>query len=329
MTLLAPTVEVAPAKPAVAAGPATTAAFDSTPGWLLDSQFGACPCTPTGRRRRSYLDRTLLSGAGLLRQVMFADDLAAGRGVLQRLDPRAKILGTVGLLIAAAVLHNIISLALVYVATLVLAAFSGVPLGFFVKRVWLFVPIFTGVVVLPATLSIVTKGDVVLTLWHWHGQPEGFTAQGLSSAGLVISRVAVSTSLVVLLTITTRWTRLLAALRVLGVPRMFVLVIGMAYRYVFHLLGTVEDMYTARKARTIGRPKHDSGSRAFVAASVGVLIGKSHQLSEEVHQAMVARGFRGDAATLDRPRWSTAELAYLLAMLAVAVAVVGVDRLVG
>ena len=65
-------------------------------------------------------------------------------------------------------------------------------------------------------------------------------------------RPATSISLVVLLTLTTPWTKLLAALRSLFVPRMFILVLGMAYRYLFHLLGSVTDMYTARKARMVG-----------------------------------------------------------------------------
>jgi len=47
---------------------------------------------------------------------------------------------------------------------------------------------------------------------------------------------------------------------------MFVLVVGMAYRYLFVLLGSVIDMYQARKSRTVGAEKHDEGGRRFVAA---------------------------------------------------------------
>jgi cobalt ECF transporter T component CbiQ len=301
-----------------------------TPQWLLQPELAMCPCGCVGRRRRgSYLEKTLKGAGGLLQQAMFSEDVALQDGLLQRIDPRAKAVGTVILLVAVALVRNVPVLLACYAATLALAAASALPVGFFVKRVWLFVPIFTGIVVLPATLSIVTRGEVVLTLWHWHGHPEGFTAQGLTSAALVVSRVAVSISLVVLLTLTTPWNRLLAALRALGVPKMFVLIIGMAYRYVFLLLTVVSDMFQSRASRAIGAAKHDRSARAFIGASAGALIGKAHHLSEEVHQAMTARGYRGDAKTLERLRLRPADAAYVVAVLAVAALTIGGDRLLG
>ncbi len=36
----------------------------------------------------------------------------------------------------------------------------------------------------------------------------------------------------------------------------------------------------------------------FVTASAGALFGKAHALSEEVHMAMVSRGYTGDAESL-------------------------------
>jgi len=310
---------------------ATLPARDTgTPDWLLAPELALCPCGCIGRRRKgSYLHKTLAGGADLLHQVMFSDDSAARSGLLQRLDPRAKVVGLFGLLVASAFLHSIVTLLALYAGTLVLAGLSALPLPFFLKRVWLFVPIFTGIVLLPATLSVVTGGHVVLTLWHWHGRPEGFTSQGLANATLVVSRVATSISLVVLLTLTTPWTRLLASLRSLGVPRMFVLVIGMAYRYLFLLLGSVTDMYLARRARTVGAAKHDRQARRFVAASAGALIGKSMVLSEEVHQAMTSRGYRGNPRVLDAPRPGWRDVAFVLTVAVTAVALLLGDRGLG
>jgi cobalt/nickel transport system permease protein len=253
----------------------------AVPAWLTRQDVAMCPCGCVGKRKKgSYLAKTIQGGSGLLQQVLFGEDVAASRGLLQRIDPRVKILSLVALLIAAGSAHSMVTLLVMYALTLGLAAASALPIGFFVKRVWLFVPIFTGIVVIPATLSIVTPGDVVLTLWHWNGTPQGFTAQGLTAAARVVCRVAVSISLVVLLTLTTPWVRLLAALRGLGVPKIFILIVGMAYRYIFLLLGSVIDMYQARQARTPGTPKHDRSAREFLGASVAALLGKSAQLSE-------------------------------------------------
>jgi cobalt/nickel transport system permease protein len=301
------------------------AAAASAPDWLLSSNVAMCPCMRIGKRRRqSFVEKTITGGSDLLRQAMFSDETAHRGGLLQRIDARAKIAGLVGLLIVAALLHNIAALAVMYAGTIAIAAASRLPIGFFIKRVWLFIPIFTLIVVAPATLSIVSHGDVVLELWTWHGTPQGVTSQGLESAGLVVSRVAVSISLVLLVTLTTPWTRLLAALRSLGVPRIFILVIGMAYRYIFLLLGSVTDMYESRKSRTIGAPKHDVGARKLVTASAGALFGKASHLAEEVHQAMVSRGYRGDAQTLESTRLQPADFVFVFAA-----AVAGVLVLMG
>ncbi|GAA1812197.1 cobalt ECF transporter T component CbiQ [Planosporangium flavigriseum] len=300
------------------------------PDWLLRGEAGLGPCGCGGTRRKgSFLEKTLSGGAGLLRQVMFSEDVAGRPGLLQRLDPRLKAVSLVVLLVAVGLVHHVSVLVGAYACTLVLAAASKLSIGFFVKRVWLFVPVFTGIVVLPATLSIVTPGEVVLPLWHWHGAPQGFTAQGLTTAALVVSRVATSVSLVVLLTLTTPWTRLLAALRALGVPRIFILIIGMAYRYVFLLLGTVTEMYEARKARTVSGGRHDRAARRFVTASAGALFGRAGHLSEEVHMAMVARGYRGNARTLHTFRLAPADALAAAVVLAAAVAIYGGDLLLG
>jgi cobalt/nickel transport system permease protein len=296
----------------------------STPQWLLQSEVGLCPCGCIGvRRKGSFVAKTLAGASGVMRQAIFSDDIAARNGLLQRLDPRVKLLTMIGALVVVAFVHSLPLLALAYVTTVVLAAVSGLPLGFFIKRVWLFIPIFTGIVVLPATLSVVTPGDVILPLWHWHGHTHGITEQGLHGAGIIVTRVATSISLVVLLTLTTPWVRLLAALRALGVPKIFVLVIGMAYRYLFLLLDTVDDMYTARKARTLGQ---DRQGRRFVAAGAGTLFGKSHQLSEEVHQAMVARGYTGNARSLSAFRLRVADAVWSAGIAAAAVLLLIVDR---
>jgi cobalt/nickel transport system permease protein len=314
---------------AVAAGTTATSA-PHTPDWLMSSEAGLCPCGSIGKRsKRDFLEKTISGASNLMRQSMFSEDVSARDGLLQRIDPRVKLGSMLVLLLTAALVRSPVTLVVLYASTLALAAVSRLSLRFFVARVWLFIPVFTAIVVIPATFSFVTHGTIVVPLGSWFGSRIGLTEQGLTAAGLIVMRVATSISLVVLVTITTSWPRLLAALRALFVPPMFILVIGMAYRYLFHLLGSVSDMFTARKARTVGRTRDTRRDRAFVAASAGALFGKAHALSEEVHMAMVSRGYRGNAVTLARTRVRAYELALFVATLLLATTTIGVDRALG
>lgn len=302
----------------------------STPSWLLQGELGLCPCGCIGRRRKgSFVAKTLDGAAGVMRQALFSQDMAALPGLLQRVDARVKLVTITGLLVVVGLVRSLTVLVALYAATLVLAAASRLRVGFFVRRVWLFIPVFTGIIVLPATLSVVTPGHVVLTMWHWHGRAEGLTAQGLHSAGLLVARVATSVSLVVLLTLTTRWVRLLSGLRAIGVPRIFVLITGMAYRYLYLLLDAVVEMYTARRARTLGRDRDTHAGRRFVLASAGALFGRTQHLSEEVHQAMTARGYRGEPRNLETFRLRAVDAAWTVAALATGTAVLLIDRRLG
>jgi cobalt ECF transporter T component CbiQ len=302
----------------------------ATPDWLLLAAPRQAGCRSSGKRRkRSYVDKTLAALASLVQDTLLSEEIAARPGLLQALDPRCKLLGMLLLLVATSLVHNVITLVVMYAATLVLAWACSVHILFFLKRVWLFIPLFTLVIVFPATLSVVMPGHVVLTLWRSGGKPEGFTSQGISSALLVTGRVTVSVSLVLLVTLTTSWARLLASLRAIGVPRMFVLVIGMCYRYIFLLAGSVSEMYEARRSRTIRADRGDRRARRFVASTAGALLAKATYLSEEVHEAMVSRGYRGDPKLLQAFRLCRRDIVCLSSAVAFAGLAVGVDAFVG
>ena len=302
----------------------------ATPAWLLQPQFGLCPCGCVGRRRKgSFVAKTLNGGALLMRQTMFSSDVASAPGLLQRIEPRVKLLTILGLLLTTGLVRNFPVLAALYAVTLVLAVASALPLGFFVRRVWLFIPIFTGIIVVPAMFNVVTDGTVVVPLGTWFGHPVGLTRQGLVAAGLIVLRVAVSISLVVLLTLTTPWNRLLASLRAVFVPRIFIAVLAMAYRYIFVLLSAVIDMYTARQARSVTDHRDHRRGRGFVTASAGALFGRSHALAEDVHLAMISRGFTGDVPAGRTLRPTALDAGWAVGCVALAVATLVVDRIVG
>ena len=283
----------------------------------------------------AFLDKTLLSIARLAEQALFSDRYAGRRGLLQSLDIRFQLLTFLFILVVISFLHLPRSLWLVYGASLVLAASSRVPLWFFLKRVWLFVPLFSAAIVLPALLNIVTPGEnlwVLLELprsytWGPYTIPAeiAVTRQGLRGGLVFISRVAASVSFVVLMALTRRWSDIFSGLRALFVPRVFVMTLSMTERYLFVFLRLIQDMYRARKSRTI---KYFSAAseRSWTASRIGVAFKKSVEMSEGVYKAMLSRGFQGEFRTINRIRSRTVDYLWLAAVLAAAGALVLSER---
>ncbi len=315
-------------------------ADDATlPGWLTsDRQGGRRTWADGAVRKQSAISRTLLGLSGLVRDSVFSERIAGRAGLLQGIDPRIKLVGMVLLLLAASLLRTWYLLLPLYAVALVMAAASRISLWFFIKRVWLFVPLFAAVIVLPSIFNIVRPGDPLwvihdfgreVTLGPWSpGSYLAITYQGVKGAALLILRVVTSVSLGVLLALTTRWVDLLKALRVFFVPRIFVLILSMTYRYIFLLLSMAGDIFTARTSRMVG-PSDARGDRRFMASSMGMLLGKSHALSDEVYSAMVSRGFNGEPVTSHSFRTQAADWLWLASLVMVPALLLGGDRLIG
>jgi cobalt/nickel transport system permease protein len=279
------------------------------------------------RRARGFVEKTLADITGALEQTLFAEEIARRDGLLQSLDPRAKLVGALALLIAVSASHNLLVIAMLYALTLPIAAASRVPMGFYLKRVWLFMPFFTGVVALPALFDVFTPGAPLVTLIDLES-PRVYltiTQPGVVTAAFLLLRVGASVSIGVLLILTTRWATLLKALRVLRVPQAFVLILGMTYRYIYVLLHAANNMFLARQSRVVGRVSA-ADDRRWLTASMGTLFAKSYELSDQVYLAMQSRGFRGEAQVMDALVWRGSDWAWLTALLVVAVLAIWVGR---
>jgi cobalt ECF transporter T component CbiQ len=272
------------------------------------------PIAPARKRRSNFIERTVQSLADVFEQTLFAEELAERGGLLQRLDPRVKVIGLLLLVVAAATARSLAVMGALFVLAVALAHFSHVPIRRLATRVWLGVLGFTGLIALPAIF--VTPGLVWLRLplLDWP-----ITMQGVKAALYLLVRVETATTLSALLILTTPWMHVLKALRVLRVPVVFVVILGMTYRYIFVLLQTAADMFEARRSRLVGKLR-GAEQRQLASASVGVLLGKSLQLSSEVYLAMLARGYRGEVYLLDDFQMQRRDWAALALFVAVAAA---------
>lgn len=270
-----------------------------------------------------FVARTVAGVTATLERAVFSDELARLPGFLQMVDSRAKVLATLVLLLAVGLVHRLEVLMVFCGATLLLAGFSRLPLAGFMKRVWLGVPLFAGVVVLPSLFLL--PGEPIVSVLDLPPLRLAVTDNGLASALLLVARVGASVSLALLLVSTTRWTELLRALRVFRVPESFVVVLGMTYRYLFLLLHAANNLFLARASRTVGMTS-GAEQRRWAAGAAGALVSRSVKLSGDVLLAMRARGFDGEIRVAGSPRMRDQDWLLLALSAALAAGLLLLDR---
>jgi len=248
--------------------------------------------SPPKMKGESFLANNISHITQALESVLFSEDLGRAPGLLQGLDARMKVVTFLLFIVIVSLTRSLPILGCIFFMVLVISLLSKVPLGFFLKRVLLFIPIFTAVIAIPALF--ITPGDALATV----GSKVIITEQGARTAGFLVLRVLDSLSLGVVLIMTTPWDSLLRALRWLRLPSLFVAILGMTYRYIFLLLHTANSMFLARKSRTVGSFS-GAENRRWLARALTTTLAKSHHLSEEVYLAMLSRGYRGEVVTLD------------------------------
>jgi cobalt/nickel transport system permease protein len=256
-------------------------------------------------RQTSFVERTIATLRAASEYSEAADEMSRAGGVLQRVDPRVKIVGLLGMVVVVAASHRLPVIGGVFAVALSLALASRVEVGRLARLVWIPVAFFTGAVALPAVF--LTPGRALFVVGGIQ-----ITAQGLRSAAFLVSRAETAATLSALLVLTTPWPWVLKALRILKCPMVLVAILGMTYRYIFVILQTAFDMFESRKSRTVGilEPRE---RRRLAASAVGVLMSKSFQLSGDVHLAMRSRGFRGEVYVLQEFRARAADWCWLAA----------------
>ncbi len=248
------------------------------------------------QRRATFVERTTRTLFTAFDEALFAENIARSKGLLQALDPRVKLIGVGALLLSTVAVHRVPVVLLLFGVSLILALTSHVLFSGLSRRVWLPVLAFTGLIALPAIFLV--PGNLAFRIASL-----GWTAsyQGLTSAALLVMRAETAATFSYLLLVCTRWNQLLRALRTFHTPVVAVVLLQSTYRFIFLLLRTAEEMFESRQTRAVGSlPAADE--RRLAIATAGVLLDKSLALSNEVHSAMQARGYRGETKLMQDVR---------------------------
>ncbi len=304
----------------------------SIPDWMRPGETTISATCVGNAGGHGWVRRALGVFARLLTELARDDDTARA-GLLQAIDARAKVLGLVGLVVVCTLVHSVVALVVCCAACAAMAAASGIAFRR-LAGAWLAVPLFSAAIMLPAALNIVTEGQRLLVIWHIPGARLGpwrlpetlaVTDAGLRLAALMVLRVGSCVSLAMILAASTPPARLFRGLSGLGVPKVFVMLLGLMERYLGVLLRAAEEIHLAKISRSIA-----SGSlrqeHAWVAAGMGSLYRRANSLGQAVHMAMISRGYNGEVHLMEEQKWRGRDWAFIAAAAAFGAALLALGR---
>jgi cobalt/nickel transport system permease protein len=229
--------------------------------------------------------RDLMEGAESL---VYIEDLSGRRGLLQSINPIAKLVAIVALIVASLFIFNLTYLAMLCIIPIVLAFSSRIPLTHFFSRTAL-IPVFAAVISLPILFLIFGSPIVSANI--------GLTTLTITSEGIVrflvfTVRVWFCVASLTLLILSTGFDKMLGLLSTIRVPNVIVQLFGLTYRYFFVSIHEVQSVLIAKEARTYVHKKTlNMQALKDLGSIIATLFIRTYERSERVYLAMKARGF--------------------------------------
>ena len=280
---------------------------NSLPAFLYTPEVLA-PIRKTGKQRQlPFVDHTLKTIASFIKSGYVQSETARGRGLLQRLDARIKLVFVLSYILLINSSSNIITQFSVAFFLVFLYVFSGINVIEVFKKITLLGIMFGLVIIAPAALNLVTPGKNILVLLHFDTTHQfwiyhvpatiGITREGCMVVLRFFLKVSNAIALSLLLVYTTPFHEIIRSLKLVRVPDMFLMIITLSYKFIFILAQTTEETYLALKSRWW---KHaaDQNSGNLITGRISHIFRKSWMKYEEIYKAMIARGFTGKVTVL-------------------------------
>lgn len=295
------------------------------PAYLFQSPDAKPGATGIKKTNLSFLDKTLVSSAHALKAIYLQAENAGKTSVVHDIHPYVKLFSLIYLAVIISMAGRLNAQLLAASLILVFYVMARVRIYHVYRKIFLLAFLFGFLVVFPAALNVITPGKIILNLitldsprqfWIYNiPQHIGFTKEGFQVVSLIFLRVLNSISVAFLVIYTTSFPSLIKSFRIIGVPDTFLMVITLAYKFIYILSRTVEDTYFALKSRLLGNIR-SSNLRRLVGGRIFFIFKRSMIIYENTYYAMVSRGYRGKVIMTVQNRFTRRDFMALLVILA-------------
>jgi cobalt/nickel transport system permease protein len=272
------------------------------PSYLLQAADNGHELLKAKKIRFSFLDKTIINSAKAVKSIYLQAENASKDNVIQKINPYVKLFSLIYFVIIISVVNIIVGQIFItaFIFLLFIIARPGISQVY--RKIFFLAFIFGFLAVLPASLNVITPGKILfnvisfnkpLHFWIYNiPQNIGFTDNGFKVVSLIFLRVLNSVSISMLIVFTTPLPSFVKSLKMVGVPDTFLMIISLAYKYIFILARTIEDTYFALKSKLSGNIRN-SKIRKVVSGRVFFIFKRSMIIYEETYFSMVSRGYQG------------------------------------
>ncbi len=210
---------------------------------------------------------------------------------IHKFDPRIKLISILVLIFSIVLLKDIKVLLICLLIAFSLVLVSKIPLRFLMKRLrWVLFFILALSIIMVLTLP----GDSITSIYFFR-----ISEQGLTMA-FIISLKALSVMLLIFpMLATVRFDNFIKTLDSLKLPNKLVQIITFSYRYIFVILNELQRSLRSIESRGF-RSRTNRFTIKVLGNAIGMLLVRSYERSERVHNAMVSRGYDGSIKTLTK-----------------------------
>lgn len=241
---------------------------------------------------------------------MLITDKYAYTSKLAKKDPLAKVVFTFTVLFLCLLLNN------VFVSIFILIFFAGFtiisnPAVSFIKYIkFILIPFsFLIMGIIPVLITFVKDDSIIILIERFH---IGITYQSLETSINLFFRALSAVSITYFLALSTPMVSFFESLYKLKLPKLFITLMELIYRYIFILIDEAAAMYKAQKLR-LGYRNFKS-SLLCVSSLAAMLFIRSYKRADFSYQALISRGYNGEISTI-RCEYEKAYIFYVLIFL--------------
>jgi cobalt/nickel transport system permease protein len=237
------------------------------------------------KRRIPHSLRDLMSSAETLVHI---EDLSEKKGLMQAINPIAKLVTIAAMIISALFITQISYLLAICLVPIIFAVASHIPLKQLFTRTAL-IPLFMALISIP-TLFL-TAGDPI-----WAASIGSvnlaITYEGIARFLVFTVRIWFCVATLSLLILSTGFDKTLNLLSTIKIPSLIIQLFSLTYRYFFVSIHEAQSILIAKEARTyINRRTLNFKSLKDTGNILSSLFIRTYERSERVYLAMKARGF--------------------------------------